>query len=191
MSTTSPELVRSLVQQSAREWEENRSELQREVLELFDENRYRLLVYVTAFNIPGQDAEEIVQEVFLSLFRHLMANKARSNLRGWLFRVAHNLALKQRYANQRRQNWLEPEGALYSPLIDPSPNPEEQAISSQRQRTVASVLRALPEQDRLCLSLRSEGLSYREIAQVIGISLGSVSTSLTRSLARLLHAVEK
>jgi RNA polymerase sigma-70 factor (ECF subfamily) len=43
----------------------------------------------------------------------------------------------------------------------------------------------LPEQDRCCLGLRAEGLRYREIAKVLGMSLGAVSVSLQRSLARL------
>jgi RNA polymerase sigma-70 factor, ECF subfamily len=48
-----------------------------------------------------------------------------------------------------------------------------------------AVLRALPEQDRCCLSLRAEGLRYREIAAALGISLGAVSIALTRALARI------
>jgi len=69
-------------------------------------------------------------------------------------------------------------------------NPEEQVLSNQRQRRLLAVVLALPEQDRLCFSLRAEGLRYREIAEVLGISLGSVSVSLTRSLARLMRADE-
>jgi RNA polymerase sigma-70 factor (ECF subfamily) len=190
MSTTSPDLLQSLMQQFVGEGGIDRCELQRKVLALFDENRDRLLSYVRAFDIPGHEAEEVVQEVFLALFRHLIAGKSRSNLRGWVFRVSHNLALKQRYANQRRQNWMVAQEVLNAPAVDPSPNPEEQAISSQRQMTMLSVLRALPEQDRLCVTLRSEGLSYREIAHALGISLGSVALSLSRSLARLMRAVE-
>ena len=51
-----------------------------------------------------------------------------------------------------------------------------------------AVLRALPEPDQHCLRLRAEGLRYREIAEVLGMSLGAVSISLTRSLARLERA---
>jgi RNA polymerase sigma-70 factor (ECF subfamily) len=51
-----------------------------------------------------------------------------------------------------------------------------------------AVVATLPEADRSCLSLRAEGLRYREIAAVLGISLGSVSISLKRSLARLMRA---
>src|SRR5580704_376389 len=77
------------------------SEIEREVMDLFDQFRDPLLRYALSFGIPVHDAEEVVQDVFLSLFRHLQLRSSRKNLRGWLFRVDHNLALKQLYANQR------------------------------------------------------------------------------------------
>jgi RNA polymerase sigma-70 factor (ECF subfamily) len=54
-----------------------------------------------------------------------------------------------------------------------------------------AVLHALPEQERHCISLRAEGLRYREIAGILGMSLGAVSNSLGRSLARLSRAGER
>jgi RNA polymerase sigma-70 factor (ECF subfamily) len=71
---------------------------------------------------------------------------------------------------------------------DPSENPEERLLSNQRLKRLQAVLRALPEQDQWCLSLRAEGLRYREIADVLDISLASVSASLVRSLERLSRA---
>ena len=63
--------------------------------------------------------------------------------------------------------------------------------NAQRQARLLAVLNALPEQDRACLHLRAEGLRYREIAEVVGISLGAVSASLTRSMARMARADER
>jgi RNA polymerase sigma-70 factor, ECF subfamily len=165
------------------------SDLEQEVVSLFDGYRCRLLAYVSAFGITGHDGEEVVQEVFLSLFCHLRLGKSRRNLRGWIFRVAHNLALRQRHANQRLRERTEPE-AHFEPARDPELNPEEQLISVQRQRRLLSVVNSLPERDRLCFCLRAEGLQYREIAKILGISLGSVSVSLTRSVTRLMRADE-
>ena len=192
MFTNSPDLAqaRSLPQSIGRNREQDWSELECEVVALFDQYRHRLLAFVSAFSLTGHDAEEVVQEVFLSLFRHLVAGKPRSNLQGWLFRVAHNLALKQRYANQRRHKWIDPGGFLDAPLYDPSPTPEQHVVSAQQRQKMLSVVEALPEQDRLCFTLRAEGLRYREIAHVLGISLGSVALSLTRSIARIMRAAE-
>ena len=169
-------------------WSAKPSEIECEVMNLFEQFRNPLLRYVLSFGIAVHDAEEITQEVFLSLFRHLQLRRSRKNLRGWIFRVAHNLALKQRYANQRSHDTTASDWAIAERQFDPSPNPEEQVSFSQRQRRLLAVLQGLPDEDRCCLRLRAEGLRYREISALLGISLGAVSMSLTRSLARLMRA---
>ena len=168
------------------------SPLEQEVVDLFDRLRVRLLRYTFGFGLSVQDSEEIVQEVFLSLFQHLQRGKSRENLQGWVFRVAHNLALKRRAAISSAGHLAgsghDEDTDLFA---DPAPNPEDQTASNQTQRRLLAVFRALPEQDRQCLTLRAEGLRYREIGQALGVSLGAVSQSLSRSLARLTNAAER
>lgn len=157
-----------------------------EVVELFGELRDRLLRYMLVLGLSVHDGEEIIQESFLLLFQHLQRGKSRQNLRGWVFRVARNLALKQRAANQLRlRRIVEFDDTLPQQSVDRSPNPEEQLRSRQRQQRLLAVVNALPEQDQSCLCMRAEGLRYREIAEALGISLGSVAASLARSLERL------
>jgi RNA polymerase sigma-70 factor, ECF subfamily len=166
-------------------------EIRAEVVSLHDEFRGRLLRYVVSLGVYAQDGEDIIQEVFLSLFRHLRLGKSRSNLRGWMFRVAHNLALKQRNSRSRRQGRVESERRIREIQIDPAMNPEEQLADGERQKRLLAIVHALPEQDQWCLTMRAEGLRYREIADVLGMSLGSVSNSLARSMARLARADER
>ena len=164
------------------------SQTEREVMELFEQFRNPLLRYALSFGISVHDTEEVIQEVFQSLFRHLQLRGSRKNLRGWLFRVGHNLALQQLYANQRSNAKTASDWTIAEGQFDPSPDPEEGLSSPQRHRLLLAVVRALPEVDQGCLRLRAEGLRYREIATVLGMSLGAVSISLTRSLARLIRA---
>jgi len=161
------------------------SPLEIEVVELFEELRERLLRYLLVLGLSVHDGEEIIQESFLLLFLHLRRGKSRQNLRGWVFKVARNLALKQRTANQVRQRRMVDWDESFPEHVDRNPNPEEQLRGRQRQERLLAVVRALPEQDKSCLSMRAEGLRYREIAEALGISLGSVAASLARSLARL------
>ena len=163
------------------------SPLEIEVIAIFDQFRDRLLRYLVGFGLEVADGEEIVQEVFLALFRHLRSGKPRDNLRAWIFQVAHNLGLRRRGAARRSQQHLVPfAGATAEDLLmDRAPNPEDRLAAKQRYARLVAVFQALPEQDRRCLSLRAEGLTYREIAHVLGISLGAVPLSLGRSLARL------
>jgi RNA polymerase sigma-70 factor (ECF subfamily) len=167
-----------------------RSRLEEEVVALFDQFRNPLLRYLASFGLPLPDGEEVLQEVFLSLFQHLDRGKSRDNLRGWLFRVAHNLALKRRYRTRRELEARAVAGAE-DLAIDPQPSPEDRMANRQTRERLLAVVDALPEQDRRCLFLRAEGLRYREIAEILDMSLGAVSLSLSRSLGRIARSAER
>jgi RNA polymerase sigma-70 factor (ECF subfamily) len=159
------------------------SAAEQEVIELFDQFRDRLLRYLLGFALSVADSEDILQETFLALFLHVQRGKSRHNLRGWLFRVAHNLALKQQRSRKASEG--------ISDAIHPALNPEELFETNETHRRLMAVMRTLPEQTRCCLYLRAEGLRYREIAEVLDISLGSVANCLERSLARIARAAER
>jgi RNA polymerase sigma-70 factor (ECF subfamily) len=157
---------------------------QDDVLFLFDACGSNVVRYVQSLGVGRTAAQDVAQEVFLALFHHVRLGRPRDNLRGWIFKVAHNLALKQRQ-RQRREADFAPEIERAALVIDPSLNPEQRLAEEQHQLRLRAVLRALPERDRQCLSLRAEGLKYREIANVLGISLGAVAKAVSRSLTRL------
>lgn len=147
----------------------------------FLELREPLLRYLHSLGLAVEEGEDVVQEVFLALFRHLRDGKPRENLRGWIFRAGRNLGLKRRAEMGRH-----PAAPSAEPAIaDPAPDPEAIAeFNGERERLLA-IFHALPERDRSCLTLRAEGLRYREIAEALDMSLGAVAISLGRSIARL------
>ncbi|WP_031496228.1 RNA polymerase sigma factor [Bryobacter aggregatus] len=156
-------------------------QLEQHLVALFQQFHGPLFRYLRSLGLGEHDSEEVIQEVFLALFRHLRAEKPQDNLRGWLFRVAHNLALKTR----QRESLPE-----LLDTADPNLNPEQLAVRNQRHRRLAAVVRALDERDRACLSLRAEGFRYREISEILDVSLGAVAQSIQRSLERLNRADE-
>jgi len=158
-----------------------------QVVALFDHMRGRLLRYCVSLRLPAQDGEEIIQEAFLALFRHLKGGKPRHNLPAWMFQVTHNLALKRREQDRRRRQNLIGRRSEVSHW----PNPETEFLANQRRARLWNVWQALPEHDRLCLALRAEGLTYREIAQVLDTSLAGVSICIARSLARFARADQR
>jgi RNA polymerase sigma-70 factor, ECF subfamily len=176
--------MRALPVSSVTDSGNRRDRLEEDVISLFDEFRDPLLRYLSSVGMAFPDCEDVIQETFFALFQHLQGGKSRDNLRGWLFRVAHNLALKRQYRTWRDLEVPADAGSENS-AIDPAPSPEDQAAYSQTRQRLLAVVQALPEQDRRCLFLRAEGLRYREIAGVLNMSLGAVSLSLVRSLARV------
>ena len=166
-----------------------RAEAHEAVLRLFDLHRDGVHRYVRALGIADGDGEDLVQDVFLALFHHVARGRPRTNLRGWIFRVAHNLALRHlaREARRRRvraelaSGWAAASG----------PTPEDRYASRERRARLAAALNALPARERRCLQLRAEGLRYREIARVLGLSLGTVANTMARALARLRRIDER
>jgi RNA polymerase sigma-70 factor (ECF subfamily) len=179
-------LARTLVGAPALDRGESARAIERDVLGLFDSLQGGLLRYAVSFGLPVQDAEDVVQETFLALFHHLRRGRSRSNLRGWAFRVTHNLALtRQRVRRSEGKVMLADAEERAGAWHDPQGSPEEHLLFGERQMRLQGVYRALPERDRWCLQLRAEGLRYREIGQIVGISLGSVANSIAGSMRRL------
>jgi RNA polymerase sigma-70 factor (ECF subfamily) len=152
------------------------SELKEEVLRQFCEQGPALYRFSRTLLRDHQDAEDVVQETFLKLLKHLQARGDDSNLRGWMFTVAaHACRDRQRF----RLRWRP-----WAPAHEPAVDPVDTAADAEEQRIVQESLRSLPARDRLLLSLRTEGLSYREIADATGIHSASVGTLLARALHR-------
>ena len=164
-----------------------RTAVEQEVLQLFDECRGGVLRYVRSFGVEAGECEDVVQETFLALFRHLLRGGGRSNLRGWIFRVARNLALKRRESRRRSARAAALAGAA-AYRFDPASSPEERMLAGQRQAQFHAVVRALPDRSRRCLQLRAEGLRYREIAAALGVSVGTVANALAHAAMRVQRA---
>ncbi len=155
------------------------------VLGLFGLHRDGVYRYVRSFGLDAGASEDVVQEVFLALWRHVSGDGDRANLTGWLYRVARNLALKRRACDRRGSGPVAPVTGGSAPG---EVTPEERLAGLERIARLRAVVRALPERERRCLQLRAEGLRYREIAHALGVSLGTVASAVARALARLRRA---
>lgn len=142
--------------------------------------------YAYAILRCSHDAEDVAQETFLRLIQTMNRDAEPANALPWLLRVTHNLALSR--ATRRRPEYsLEVCGAEC--LVDAAPNPEETLFAKQRQRVVQNALTRLSAQELRCWTLRAEGLRYREIAEVLEVSTGTVATHLVRAADKLGAAV--
>lgn len=160
-----------------------------EILQLFDECAPGLRRYVRSCGLSADAADDVVQDAFVLLFRHLCLGRSRENLRGWLFHVSFRLALKQGdrvVRQQHRERAFDPQAD--EAVVDPMLDPEARLTARQQRRRLRSLLHALPWRERQCVALRAEGLRYRQIARVLGISLGSVAKALAYVATRVVNA---
>lgn len=166
------------------------SRLEQKVAELFELLRDPIYRYVCRLIGKIPEAEDLTQETFLRLFDSLQKGHAMGNVRPWLYRVAHNLAIDW-LRQQGRVEQAEENSLLLNSIIDVKPDAEQRLLANERQRQFRAVMMQLSPQQRHCLFLRAEGLNYREIGEVLGIGISTVATFLGRAIKRIAEEVNE
>lgn len=147
--------------------------------------RYQKMVYNLALGKTGShhDAEEVTQTAFLKAWQSIRSFQGKAAFSSWLYRLTANAAID--LLRQRRGPALSLDDPGLPPLAGRDPGPEEASLAAERRRLLWQAIDRLPEAQRTPLILREmEGLSYREIAQVLELEEGTVKSRLAR--ARLL-----
>jgi RNA polymerase sigma-70 factor (ECF subfamily) len=160
--------------------------LRERVVRLFDELRDPVFRHLIYLGLHPEEADEVVQETFLRLYKHLLANGGEENLRGWIFKVAHNVS-EDRRKGRKYLSAIDPERwrSAVESRPDLGPTPEEALLRQERVYWLRTQVAALSPQQQQCLHLRVEGFRYREIAEILGISISTVAEMLRRAVTRL------
>ena len=153
-----------------------------EAATLYRELRKPLLRYLVCLGLSSDEAQDVVQDAFLSLHRHLAAGGSQENIRSWLFRVAHNRA--RNHQNRYDRRFGMPLDAKEELVLDET-TPERAVLDKEKFQQVAGAIRLLSASEQECLLLRARGLRYREIGEVLGISISTVSDTVSRAIKKL------
>jgi RNA polymerase sigma-70 factor (ECF subfamily) len=148
-------------------------------------------LYRTALRMTRSEAEaeDLVQETYIRAFRFRHQFTPGTNLKAWLFRILTNTFINQYRRKAARPETTElddvEESILYRHMRDvspgsSSPDPEAELIDSTLSSEVKDALEALPEKFRTTLLLDVEGFSYKEIAEMLDIPIGTVMSRLHR-----------
>src|SRR5271157_1043917 len=153
-----------------------------EATDLYRELRKPLLRYLAGLGLSTDEAQDVVQDAFLSLHKHLASGGSQANIRSWLFRVVHNRARNSQRSYAQRM------GEPLDPVFDAVSNdatPEQAVLANEKFRRLSTAVRSLDTQERECLMLRAEGLRYREIGDVLGIPTSTVADTVERAIKKL------
>ncbi len=143
------------------------------------------------YTTADEDREDLVQEILLQLWCSLPRFEGRAKESTWIYRVALNTALAWRRSDSRRRQ-------RFTPLLEveemPTAEAEGRARFDNEEMLIRlyDAIRSLPKVDAALVMLHLDGLSYREMAEVLGISEGHVGVKLTRArkaLAELMKEV--
>ncbi len=155
------------------------------LVELHHEVAFRVAVSIVG---DEDSAQDVVQDAFVKAFRALAGFRGDSAFRTWLLTIVANEA---RGAYRRRSRRRESSIDLAAPIAADSPNPDEVAVVADEAARARRMLEELPEKQRLSVSLRiEEGLSFREIGEVIGSSEGAARVNYFHGIRRLRELME-
>jgi RNA polymerase sigma-70 factor (ECF subfamily) len=144
--------------------------------------RHRQGVVNVVYRMCGDTntAEDAAQEAFIRAWQHLPSYRPRSPFRNWMYRIATNAA---RDVLRRERETIDVDDL---PLVAPDAGPEVAVEGQERGERVRQAVLSLPSASREVLVLREyEGLSYREIAETLGIPIGTVMSRLNYARSRL------
>jgi RNA polymerase sigma-70 factor, ECF subfamily len=162
--------------------------------------RYHQPIYslLTRTVFDRADAADLTQEVFVKIFRGVHQFHGESSLKTWIYRIALREASNQRrWWSRHKQQEVAidqdfPEGdsgqsvRLSDRLVDPSESPFDAVVHAENHARVEAALNQVPEPFRTTLILRDiEGFVYEEVAEIQGVSLGTVKSRLVRGRACL------
>lgn len=147
-----------------------------------------LLNFIIRFGVQRQ-AEDIIQEVFLRIYRGAPRFQAKAKVSTWIFQIAYNQALTEIGRHQRQRNLNE---ALYRNREENAEKILSGPSDHYEIEEIMSAMAQLPDNQRAALFLRTtEGLSYREIGAVLGVSVQSVESLLFRARMSLKRYLNK
>lgn len=148
--------------------------------------RHYDMVYGVLYRLTGNrgEAEDLAQEVFLRLYHRRLPRG--DNVAGWLYRVAMNLGYNALRATARRTHREQSVEQLATSRIV-----EDQVEQREQARRVRLTLAQIRPRSAKLLMLRGMGLSYREIAGIVGVASGSVGTLLARAQGEFREVYEE
>jgi RNA polymerase sigma-70 factor (ECF subfamily) len=164
--------------------------LSEKVQALFEQLHIPVFRYVMRKTRDSWRAEDITQETFLRLFRHLKGEHSLDNPKAWLFTVANNLAIDASRADTHIQDLDEATWNRIEESRRDATDPEKLTLQRERLDRLRSVVLSLTALQRECLHLRAEGLRYREIAELMGISISTVADAVRRASLKLSREFE-
>ena len=161
---------------------------------------YQAPIYNVAYRILGDasEASDAVQETFMKIFKGIKTFRGESGLKTWIYRIAISESLnRQRWWKRWRHHApvsvddTSPNGARLVEVRDSRPTPETACAQMEIEREVQRALNGLTFEHRVAVVLRDiEGLSYEEIAETLGLSLGTVKSRLWRARSEMKAKLE-
>src|SRR4051794_6819920 len=161
---------------------------QEDALKILYSRYARLIFHLAAQSLDYAAAEEIVQEVFLTIWRKAATfDPERGSFRGWIMQITHMRIINElRRQSRRPQSAVDPEGEQLANVADLGPDPVETTWRAYTRTAVRDAMAKLPPPQRQALGLAFfDDLTHEQVAAVLGLPLGTVKTRIRAGIQKL------
>lgn len=165
----------------------SRADLERRFAVLLDTNRHALARLAASYTRTASDRDDLLQDIALALWQALPRFRGECSERTFLFRIAHNRCVSRL---SRKSTFVALDEEQVD-IEDPAPTAERQMSQDQKEQRLLDAVRQLPLIYRQVVTLTLEGLSYREVGDVLGIGESNVGVRLTRGRQLLKALLEE
>ena len=165
-----------------------KKELESIFLNALEENREKLFRVCSIYSEDVEDTKDLFQEVLVQIWRSMNTFKGNSAMGTWMFRVALNVCIRFKSKHTRRQARLIRLESITILSYKAETSGEEEDI---KLKALRKCIKKLKEGDKALVALYLEGLAYKEISEVLGISENYVAVKIKRVKAKLLNCINE
>jgi RNA polymerase sigma-70 factor (ECF subfamily) len=165
-----------------------------EIIERYEEKLFRYLKRLTGFE--KQDIEDILQEVFIKIYRNLNNFDASLSFSSWAYRITHNEAVNQIKKHKRKYTYAleseEKDTVSLIKVLKSDDDVKDRVIKKEESRIIKKILYKIPKKYRDVLVLYYlEDMDYSEISDILKKPMGTVATLLSRAKKKLKEQIKK
>lgn len=157
-------------------------------LSALENNREKLFRICSIYAKNDEDAKDLFQEVLVHIWRSMSTFKANSSIGTWMFRVALNVCLRFKSKHTKNQNRFI---KLDSITIANFGTEENNEVENEKLDSLRKCVKELNEGDKAIVALYLEGIAYREISSILGLSENHIAAKVKRIKSKLLNCINK
>lgn len=157
-------------------------------LNALEENQEKLFRICSIYSKDNEDVKDLFQEVLVHIWRSMSTFKGNSSQSTWMFRIALNVCLRFKNKHTKNQNRFI---SLDSITIANFSSKDKSEAESEKLIGLRKCVKKLNESDKAIVALYLEGLAYREISNILGLSENHIAVKIKRIKSKLLNCINK
>ncbi len=157
-------------------------------LSALEQNRQKLYRICSIYSEDDEDSKDLFQEVLIQIWKSMPSFRGKSSMSTWMFRVALNVCLRFKSKYSKNQNRFT---RLNSVTISNFKTEENNNEDSEKLKALRICIKKLNEGDKAIVALYLEGLAYKEISSIVGLSENHIAVKIKRIKSKLFNCINK